>query len=118
MAAVPPKLTLVAFVKSVPVIIRVAPLAVLVGENEEMIGAGIKVNPASKSVPQGVLTNTSPEVPVATKAVICVGESTINDAAAVPPNVTSVAPEKSVPVIVIVAPLAALVGVNEVISGD
>ncbi len=68
MAAVPPKLTLVASVKSVPVIITVAPLAPLVGENEEIVGAGIKVNPASKSVPPGVVTDTFPEAPLATTA--------------------------------------------------
>ncbi len=70
MAAVPPKLTAVAPEKFVPVMITVAPLAALVGAKDVMLGAGIKVNPANKPVPPGVVTDTFPEVPLATTAEI------------------------------------------------
>jgi hypothetical protein len=116
-AAVPPKLTAVAPVKSVPVKVTVAPVAALVGVKEVMTGAGIKVNPASTAVPPGVVTLTSPEVPAASTAVILVAETTVKEVAAVPPKLTAVAPVKLVPVMVTVAPVAALVGVNEVIVG-
>jgi hypothetical protein len=46
-----------------------------------------------------------------------VAETTVNEVAAVPPKLTAVAPVKSVPVIVTVAPCAALVGVKEVMVG-
>ena len=116
-AAVPPKLTAVAPEKFVPVIVTVAPLAALLGVKDVMAGAGMKVNPACKSVPPGVVTDTFPEVPVATTAEICVEEFTVKEVAAVPPKLTAVAPEKFVPVIVTVAPLAALVGVKDVMLG-
>ena len=58
-------------------------------------------------VPLGVVTVTSrmPE-PAGATAVIWVGLSTLKALAAVLPNSTSVAPEKSVPVIVTVVPPA------------
>jgi hypothetical protein len=83
----------------------------------ETAGAGINVNPAKVPVPPGVVTETVPDVPDATTAVILVGETTKNDVAAVPPKLTAVAPTKLVPVMVTVAPLPALVGVNEVTVG-
>jgi hypothetical protein len=46
-----------------------------------------------------------------------VAETTVNDAAAVPPKLTAVAPVKFVPAIVTVAPCAAVVGVNETSEG-
>ena len=82
-----------------------------------MTGAGIKVNPASTAVPPGVVTLTFPEAPAASTAVMLVAETTLKEVAAVPPKLTAVAPVKFVPVKVTVAPLAALVGVNEVIVG-
>ena len=117
-AAVPPKLTAVAPVKLAPVKVTVAPVAELVGVNEVMTGVGIKVNPASTPVPPGVVTLTFPEVPAAITAVMLVAETTVKEVAAVPPKLTAVAPVKSVPVKVTVAPVAAVVGVNEVIVGD
>jgi len=116
-AAVPPKLTAVAPVKLVPVIVTVAPIAALVGVKEVIVGAGTNVNPTCVAVPPGVVTLTLPEVPAATTAVMLVAETTLNDVAAVPPKLTAVAPVKLVPVIVTVAPIAALVGVKEVIVG-
>ena len=80
--------------------------------------AGIKVNPASTAVPPGVVTLTFPEVPPASTAVMLVAETTLKEVAAVPPKLTAVAPVKSVPVKVTVAPVAAVVGVKEVIVGS
>jgi hypothetical protein len=116
-AAVPPKLTAVAPVKLVPVIVIVAPVADEVGVNELMVGAGINVYPADIAVPPGVVTLTFPAVPFATTAVMLVALTTVYDVAAVPPKLTDVAPVKLVPVIVIVAPVAEVVGVNELILG-
>jgi hypothetical protein len=65
---VPPKLTTVVPFKSVPVIITVAPVAALVGEKDEIVGAGMKVNPVLVAVPPGVVTDTLPEDPLATTA--------------------------------------------------
>ena len=101
----------------VPVIVTVVPLAADVGVKELITGAGINVNPESVAVPPGVVTLTLPLVPLATTAVMDVALTTLNEVAAVPPKLTAVAPVKLVPVIVTVVPLAADVGVNEVITG-
>jgi len=116
-AAVPPKLTDVAPVRLVPVMVTVDPLPALVGVNEEMVGAAINVNPAKIAVPPGVVTLTLPEVPIPTTAVIVFASTTVNDVAAVPPKLTAVAPVRFVPVIVTVDPLPALVGVSEEMVG-
>jgi hypothetical protein len=116
-AAVPPKLTVVAPVKLVPVMVTVAPLPALVGVNEEIVGAGIKTKPALVAVPPSVVTETFPLAPAPTTASMEVEEFIIYDVAAVPPKLTADAPVKFVPVMVTVAPLPALVGVNEEIVG-
>jgi len=116
-AVVPPKLTTVVPVKFVPVIVIVAPVAPLVGVNDVIAGAGININPASAAVPPGVVTLTEPVAPVPTTAVMVVALTTVNEVAAVPPKLTAVAPVKFVPVIDIVVPVPALVGVKEVIVG-
>jgi hypothetical protein len=67
-AFVPPKLTLLAPVKFVPVMITVAPVAALAGEKDEIVGAGMKVNPVLVAVPPGVVTDTLPEDPFAITA--------------------------------------------------
>ena len=58
------------------------------------------------AVPPAVLTSTvcEPEAPAGVTAVIDVGETTVKLAAATPPTVTSVAPVKLVPVIVMDVP--------------
>jgi len=116
-AGVPPKLTAVAPVRLVPVIITVAPVVAVVGVNEDMVGAGMKVNPAKTAVPPGVVTETFPEAPFATTAVIVLPSTTLNEAALVPPKLTAVAPVKLDPEMVIVAPIPAVVGLNEEITG-
>ena len=51
--------------------------------------------------------------PVGTVAVICVAELTVNVVAAVVLNVTPVVPQKFVPVMTTLAPMAPLVGKND-----
>jgi hypothetical protein len=93
------------------------PTVPLDGLKEVMTGGG-KVNPASTAVPPGVVTLTFPEAPRAeTTAVMLVAETTLKEVAAAPPKLTAVALVKFVPVKVTVAPLAAVVGVNEVMVG-
>jgi hypothetical protein len=92
------------------------PTEPLDGLKEVMTGGGI-VNPANTAVPPGVVTLTFPEAPAASTAVMLVAETTLKEVAAAPPKLTAVAPVKFVPVKVTVAPVAALVGVNEVIVG-
>jgi len=116
-AAVPPKLTEVAPVKFVPVIVIVAPVVAEIGLKDEIVGAGINVNPVFVAVPAGVVTLTFPDAPEPTTAVIVVELTTANDAAATPPKLTEVAPLRFVPVTVTVTPVAAVVGVKEVIVG-
>jgi hypothetical protein len=77
----------------------------------------VKVNPPRVAVPPGVVTLTLPVVPLATTAVMVVASTTVYEVAAEPPKLTVVAPVKLVPVMVTVAPVAADVGVNEVILG-
>lgn len=55
--------------------------------------------------------------PAGTVAVICVGPVTVNVMAAVPLNLTEVAPVRFVPVMVTLVPTAPLVGVNEEMDG-
>lgn len=64
-----------------------------------------------------MVTATLPEVPYESIAVILVAEFTVNEAAAVPPNVTLVVPVKLEPLMVIVAPAAACVGLKPEIAG-
>ena len=116
-AAVPPKLTALALVKPVPVIVTEVPVPAVVGVNEVIAGAAEYVNPASVPVPPGVVTLTEPVVPEPTTAVICVAELTVKLVAAMPPKLTALALAKPVPVTVTEVPGPAVVGVNEVIVG-
>ena len=114
--AVPPKLTAVAPLKLVPVMVTVAPVSAADGLNEVIVGAAM-VKPPRLAVPPGVVTDIVPDVPAATTAVMLVALATLNDAAAVPPKLTVLAPVKLVPVIVTVVPVPADVGVKDVIVG-
>jgi hypothetical protein len=93
-AGVPPKVTAVAPVKFVPVMVTVAPEAADVGLKDVMVGIWMKVNPARDAVPPGAVTITLPEAPVATTAVMTESETVVYEVAAVPPKVTDVAPVK------------------------
>ena len=71
-------------------------------------------------VPPGVVTVTSTvPVPAGEVAVIWVALTTLNNPAALPPNLTAVAPEKLVPVMVTLVPPAGgpLFGVTLVTVG-
>ena len=77
-----------------------------VGAKPVMVGAGTKVKVAPDvPVPLTVVTDTVTEpLPAAVTAVICVAVLTVKLAAAVPPNVTAVAPVKPVPVMTTLVP--------------
>ena len=75
------------------------------------------MNPANDTVPPGVVTTTLPVAPLATVAVMLVADKMVKEAAAVPPKLTAVAPVKFAPLIVTIAPVAALVGVNDAMVG-
>ena len=120
MACVAPKKTMLlagVALKFVPVMVTEVPTGPLGGAKDEIVGVGTNVNPASVAVPTGLVTLTLPEVPDATTAVMLVAETTLKDVAAVPPKLTAVVPIKLVPVMVMVVPLPALVGVKLVIVG-
>src|SRR5580704_11369950 len=118
-AAVPLKVTAVAPVNPVPVMLTDVPAAPEVGVNEVTTGApAVTVNDAVLvPVPDGVVTAIGPVVaPVGTVAVIWVPELTVN-VAATPLNFTAVAPVNPVPVMLTDVPAAPEVGVNEVTTG-
>jgi hypothetical protein len=120
-AATPLKVTLVAPVKFVPVIVTVVPTGPKVGVNEVIVGAPaavVTLKPCElQSLPPGVVTQIFPVVaPVGTVAVIFVAESTVKFAET-PWNVTLVAPVKFVPVIVTDVPTGPEVGEKEVTIG-
>src|SRR6478735_9103093 len=125
-AAVAPKLTAVAPVNPVPVIVTDVPPAVgpLVGLTLVTVGAAKNVNwslALVALVPLGVVTvmSTVPALCAGDVAVIDVALLTVNEAAAVAPKLTAVAPVNPVPVIVTDVPPAAgpLVGLTLVTVG-
>jgi hypothetical protein len=104
-AALPPKVTAVAPVKPVPVMLTLVTLETgpYVGETELTVGATIYANPpALVPAPPGVVTVTSftPAVPAGVLTLRWVSSFTVRFVAAFPPKVTAVAPVKSVPVMV------------------
>ena len=60
--------------------------------------------PVLVAVPPGVVTVIVPVAPLPTVALMVVALVTVNDAAAVPPKATAVAPVKLVPVMVTTVP--------------
>src|SRR5690349_24648293 len=85
-AAIPPKLTAVVLLKLLPVIVTTSPWPAVDVEIAEINGTGViivgmKVKPGNVAAPPGVVTNTFPELPVPTTAVMVVGETTVNEAA-------------------------------------
>ena len=116
----PPKLTAVAPVKLVPVIVTTVPMSADVGVKEVIVGCGIaKVKPETVAVPPGVVTLTFPLVaPVPTIAIICV-ELTDVGLAITPPIVTEYAEAvKLVPVIVIGVPCPPVLGLKPLMVGS
>ena len=114
---VPPNVMIEVPLKLVPVIVIIIPLPAAKGEKLVMVGAGIKINPAKEAVPPGVVKLTAPEDPIPTIATIEVDEMTVKELTDVPPNVKANVPSKFVPVILINAPAAAVVGAKEVMVG-
>ena len=119
---IPPNVIIEVPVKFVPLMLMIAPAAALVGAKDVMVGegtdeGGINIKPTSDALPPGVVRLTAPEVPVPTMATIDVEETTVNDVTGVPPNVITVVPVKFVPVMLMTAPAAALVGAKDVIVG-
>ncbi|HMJ47855.1 MAG TPA: hypothetical protein VK498_11035 [Ferruginibacter sp.] len=115
-AANPPKLTEVAPVKPMPLILSLIPAGPDVGVKEEMDGP-VKIKPGKLPLPAGVVTLTLPEDPFPTIAVILVPELTMKDEAANPPNFTEYAPVKPAPVILTDVPTLVATGVKDVITG-
>jgi hypothetical protein len=111
-AAAPPKVTEVAPIKSVPVIVTAVPPAIgpVGGVTLVTVGSATYVNlfVPVVLVPLGVVTTTltAPAAWAGVVAVIEVALTTVTPVAAVPPKVTEVAPIKSVPVIVTAVPPA------------
>jgi hypothetical protein len=118
-ATTPLKFTPVALRKFEPVIVTVAPGSAVVGENDVITGGPtVKLVALVEGVVlAGVVTWIGPVVaPVGTVAVICVAELTVFVVAAVVLNVTTVAPQKFVPVMItLVDPAVPAVGLNDVI---
>ena len=73
--------------------------------------------PVLVAVPPGVVTETLPVAPAPTTALMVVLLTTTNEAAAMVPNFTAVAPVKFVPVMVTVEEVPAVVGVKLVTVG-
>ena len=113
------KVTAVAPVKLLPVIVTAVPPLPLTGVKLEIVGLA---PPTLKlellvAVPFGVVTVIGPlPAPVGTVALISVADATVN-VAAVPLKATAVAPVKPVPVIVTAVPAGPVVGLKLVIAG-
>ena len=75
------------------------------------------LNPAKIPTPALLVTATLPLAPLPTTAVITESFITENELAAVPPKLAAVALVKELPLIVMVVPVGAVVGVNEVMVG-
>lgn len=114
-AALPPKRTLLAPLRLLPLMRTVAPARASAGENELMPGALApkKVNPPRDTVPPGVVTDTAPDVPVPTVAIIVSASTTEKEAALLPPKRTAVAPVSWVPLRSTALPVDAEVGVKD-----
>jgi hypothetical protein len=117
-AATPPMLIAVGLFRLVPVIVTNVPTGPLLGAKEMMVGVGgMKINPDRAAVPPAEVTLTAPVAPAPTTAEMVVEESTWKDATEVPPSVMAEVPVRLVPVMVMVSPILALVGVKEIIVG-
>lgn len=117
-ASVPPKRTVVAPVKFIPLIVITVPGPPETGIKLTIFGGGTHVKPGLGFEPPGVVTTMLPLAPTAgTTAVITEGEKTVMLGDAIPPKVTDVAPVKPEPYIVTVMPGPALVGAKLVIIG-
>jgi hypothetical protein len=101
-AETPLNLTLVVPVKLVPLIVTNVPTGPLVGENDEMVGAGTDAEVTAKTqglvaVPSGVVTLIGPVVAPAGTFVVILVNPFVANVADVPLNLTAVASFRSVP---------------------
>jgi hypothetical protein len=112
-AGVPAKLTAEALPKFLPLMVTVAPGPPVVGEKEEIAGAGTKIKPSKRAVAPTVVTDRLPVAPAPTTAEILLGDRTVNELAGTPPKLTAVTPVNPDPVILTIDPAPALVGENE-----
>jgi hypothetical protein len=113
LAEIPPKLTAVAPRKLFPVMVTLVPAIETAGIIEFTTGGGIKTNPAKESFPVDVATNTYPEAPLPTEALIAWEDNTVIFVAGTDPNLTTLAPDKLSPLIVITVPSPAACGAIE-----
>jgi hypothetical protein len=114
---VPPRVIANVASKLLPVMVINAPVAAAVGVKDIMIGAGINIKPFKLAVPPGVVKLSAPVDPLPTTATIVVDETTVNAVTGVPPRVIADVASKLLPVMVINAPVAAAVGVKDVMMG-
>ncbi len=118
-AGVVPKVTAVAPVNPVPVMVTEVPPAVVpdVGETLVNDGAEAVYVYVPVAVPPGVVITmlAAPAVPAGVVAVIDVLLTTVNEVAAVPPKVTEVAPVNPVPVMVTEVPPAVVPDVGKML---
>ena len=106
----PLNVTLVAPVKSRPLIVTAVPTGPLVGENPVIVAVTRKLF-ALIAVPPGPVTLIGPALtPEGTVASIRVSERTLMSTAAVPLNLTAVVPTNPLPVIVTSVPACPLSG--------
>ena len=99
-----PRVTVVVPVKLEPLIVIVVPGLPDVGVKLVMLGVEPQVKAPRLAVPEGVVTDTIPDAPLPTVAVIVVAELTVKVVAATPPKLTAVAPVKLIPVMVTTVP--------------
>ena len=119
LAAKPLKVTLLAPVRLVPVIVTIVPLGPLMGVKLVIVGTVTVKLLVLVAVPFAVVTATRPVAALAgTVAVMLVDELTVKLVAATPLKFTLVAPVKLVPVIVTIVPLGPLMGVKLVMVGS
>lgn len=116
-ALVPLKLTAVAPVNPVPVMVTEVPAGPLKGLKPVTLSVTVKLVELV-AVPAAVVTEMAPVVaPEGTVAVICVSESTETDVAVVLLKLTELAAVNPVPVIVMGVPVVPLPGEKFVIVG-
>ena len=114
---VPPNDSWLVPFKLFPLMVIMVPDAAVVGAKEVIVGGGMKVNPLRVAVPPGLVRLTSPVEPVLTLATMDVEDTTVKAETGVPPNERLVVPFKLFPVMVMMAPDAAVFGRKEVING-
>lgn len=113
----PPTLTKVTPSRFEPETVTIVPTPTAAGEKESIVGAGKNTKPAAVTVAAGVVTEITPLDPLAGMAMIVVEDNTVKDAAATPPKLTALLPNKLVPEIIMVVPIPALEGVKEEMVG-